>query len=95
VFAEEVETTVKSHPAVFDAVVCGRPSARWGQEVTAVVRLRDGATVEAAALRAHCRDRLADFKVPKSVVFVDEVVRSPSGKADYRWAQSMVAGPRD
>ena len=46
VFAEEVETAVKSHPAVFDAVVCGRPSPRWGEEVVAVVQLRDGATVE-------------------------------------------------
>jgi fatty-acyl-CoA synthase len=98
VFAEEVETVVKDHPDVLDAVVCGRPSERWGEEVVAVVALRedvgmraDDAEVE-AAVRDHVRERLADFKVPKAVLVVDRVERSPSGKADYRWARDVAAG---
>ena len=87
VFAEEVETALKAHPAVFDALVCGRPSLRWGQEIVGVVALRDGVRVEADELRRWCRRDLADFKAPKAIVFVPAVVRSPSGKADYRWAR--------
>jgi fatty-acyl-CoA synthase len=95
VFAEEVETTVKSHPAVLDAVVCGRPSERWGQEVVAVVSLRDGSFVSDAELRGWCHERLADFKAPKAIVRVAHVVRSPSGKADYAWARSVVGPTQD
>ncbi|MFN8051308.1 MAG: acyl-CoA synthetase [Acidimicrobiales bacterium] len=91
VFAEEVEVALTSHPAVFDAVVCGRPSERWGQEVVGVVALRRPDAAGAADLIEHCKERLAGFKAPKAIVFVDRVVRSPSGKADYRWAASVVA----
>ena len=87
VFAEEVETRLKSHAAVFDAVVCGHPSPRWGEEVVAVVELRGGVAVDDDELRAWCRSKLADFKVPKRIVRVERVQRSPSGKADYRWAR--------
>jgi fatty-acyl-CoA synthase len=89
VFAEEVETALKTHPSVHDAVVCGRPSERWGQEVVGVVAFRDGRRATEAELRDHCRSALADFKVPKAVVVVGDVVRSPSGKADYRWAREV------
>jgi len=88
VFAEEVEVVLTSHPAVHDAVVCGRPSERWGQEVVAVVSLSE--PVDTSVLIEHCRERLAPFKAPKAVVVVDAVVRSPSGKADYRWARAQV-----
>ncbi len=96
VFAEEVETALKEHPAVHDAVVCGRPSERWGEEIVAIVSLREGAGVAAGrdlveGLRAHVRERLAGFKVPKDVLVVDRVERSPSGKADYRWAREQAA----
>ena len=95
VFAEEVETAIKLHPAVLDAVVCGRPSERWGEEIVAVVSLRDGAHGGAEQVEGEVRElvrsQLADFKVPKSVVVVEEVVRSPSGKADYRWARDVAA----
>jgi 3-oxocholest-4-en-26-oate---CoA ligase len=91
VFGEEVEQALKSHPAVFDAVVAGVPDERFGQRVAAVVSLRDdGAGVGAEALRQHCRAMLAGYKVPARVVFVPEVVRSPTGKADYRWASEML-----
>ncbi len=87
VFAEEVETALKSHPAVFDAVVCGRPSPRWGQEVVAIVQVRDGADVTDDALRAAAGEHIARYKLPKAIIRLPAIVRSPSGKADYRWAQ--------
>ena len=90
VFAEEVEHALKLHPSVYDAVVVGRPSERWGSEVVAVVRLKAGATVEESDLVAECEKHLARYKLPKAFVFRDEIVRSPSGKADYRWARSQV-----
>jgi fatty-acyl-CoA synthase len=86
VFAEEVEAALKQHPAVYDCVVAPRPSARWGQEVVAVVRLAPGATATAAELLDEAARHVARYKLPKAFVFVEEVVRSPSGKADYRWA---------
>ena len=87
VFAEEVEQALKRHPDVFDVVVVGRPSERWGQEVVAVVQLRDRSrrpptTTCATAAAEH----LARYKLPKAVVRVPVVERSPSGKPDYRWA---------
>jgi acyl-CoA synthetase (AMP-forming)/AMP-acid ligase II len=88
VYPEEVEAVLKGHPAVFDAVVVGVPDPRWGERVTAVVQSRPGHDVSPAELEAHCRDRLAGYKVPRSVFFVPEVVRSPSGKPDYPWARS-------
>lgn len=92
IFAEEVEAAVKAHPAVYDCVVAGRPSERWGNEVVAVVRLRDGhlgddATV--SALLQEAERHIARYKLPKAFVFVPEVLRSPSGKADYRWAKQV------
>ncbi|HQF96341.1 MAG TPA: acyl-CoA synthetase, partial [Microthrixaceae bacterium] len=88
-----VEVALTSHPDVFDAVVCGRPSERWGQEVVGVVALRDhveACSVVEQSLIEHCKNRLASFKAPKDIVFVDRVVRSPSGKADYRWAATQI-----
>ena len=88
VFVEEVERVLKSHPAVDDALVVGTPSERWGQQVTAVVSLRPGATVPTVeAIRAHCDPHLAGYKLPKAVVAAPEIVRSPSGKPDYAWAK--------
>jgi fatty-acyl-CoA synthase len=89
IFAEEVEHALKSHPAVLDAVVCGRPSERWGNEVVAIVRLREGAAVGERELLAECEKHIARYKLPKAFLFRDEIVRSPSGKADYRWAKSQ------
>jgi acyl-CoA synthetase (AMP-forming)/AMP-acid ligase II len=85
VFAEEVEGAISSHPAVRDVVVCGRPSERWGSEVVAVV----AGSASAEELAAHAGTTLARYKLPKAWVFVDEVLRSPSGKADYRWAREQ------
>jgi len=88
VFAEEVEHALKHHPAVYDTVVVGTPHARWGQQVTALVRLRDGEAPSEEALLAVARAHVAPYKLPKRFVFVREIQRSPSGKADYRWAKA-------
>jgi 3-oxocholest-4-en-26-oate---CoA ligase len=95
VFAEEVEQVLTAHPAVSDAMVAGRPSERWGNEVVAVLSARAGAVVPGDdELRAHCRATLAGYKVPKAFCWVDEVVRSPAGKPDYAWARSVAAAQR-
>jgi 3-oxocholest-4-en-26-oate---CoA ligase len=91
VFAEEVETAVKSHPDVLDAVVCGRPSDRWGQEVVALVALRPGTGPSDEELRSAAGTHVARYKLPKRIIRLDRLVRSPSGKADYRWAREVAA----
>jgi 3-oxocholest-4-en-26-oate---CoA ligase len=93
IFAEEVETAVASHPAVADVVVAGRPSDRWGQEVVAVVALAEGSGADAEELIAHAAQSLARYKLPKAIVFRTVVQRSPSGKADYRWAREQALNP--
>ncbi|MDG3016850.1 acyl-CoA synthetase [Speluncibacter jeojiensis] len=90
VFTEEVESAVKSHPAVYDAVVLGVPDERWGHRVAAVVQPRHGAVVDFASLEVHLRGCLAGYKIPRSVWVTDRVERTPSGKPDFRWAQRHV-----
>ena len=92
IFAEEVEAAVKAHDAVYDCVVAGRPSERWGNEVVAVVRIRENHAATEEQLLAEAERHIARYKLPKAFVFVDEIVRSPSGKADYRWAKQVAAG---
>ena len=91
-FAEEVEHALKCHPAVYDTVVVGRASERWGQEVVAIVKLRDGASCSESDLIESCGAHLARYKLPKAFLFREEIVRSPSGKADYRWAKQVAEG---
>jgi fatty-acyl-CoA synthase len=91
IFAEEVEQALKHHAAVYDAVVCGRPSERWGNEVVALVKLRPGSSASEAELLDECAKHLARYKLPKAFVFIDEIVRSPAGKPDYRWARALAA----
>jgi acyl-CoA synthetase (AMP-forming)/AMP-acid ligase II len=93
VFAEEVEQALKRHPAVFDAIVVGRPSERWGQEVVGVVQLRPDAPAPTDDdLRAAAGAHVARYKLPKAFVRVERVERSPSGKPDYRWAAAAAGG---
>jgi acyl-CoA synthetase (AMP-forming)/AMP-acid ligase II len=95
VFAEEVEQVLIEHPAVRDALVVGLPDERWGNRIAAVVApVTDGA-VTAEVLTGHVAQRLADYKKPRLIVFVPAVRRSPSGKADLRWARSIAAGGAD
>lgn len=83
VFPEEVEEVLKRHPDVADVVVVGVPDEKFGEAVTAVVSTLSGALDE-ASLRAHVKAHLAGYKAPRHFVPVDEVYRSPSGKADFK-----------
>ena len=93
IFAEEVEQAIKHHADVYDAVVAGRPSERWGSEVVAIVQLKEGRTANEEALLAECAKHIARYKLPKAFVFLREILRSPNGKADYRWAKQQVLEP--
>jgi fatty-acyl-CoA synthase len=92
VFVEEVEEVLRAHPGVVDALVVGRDSERWGQQVVALVQAHPGVTVTPEELHADCVAHLARFKAPKEFLFVEQVRRLGNGKADYRWAKSEVAG---
>ncbi|MFJ9638771.1 acyl-CoA synthetase [Streptomyces sp. NPDC101178] len=92
VYPEEVEQALKAHPDVYDALVAGVPDARWGSRVAAVLELREGASaLDLEAVQSHCRTRLAGYKIPRALVIADRIQRSPSGKADYRWAKAVTA----
>jgi 3-oxocholest-4-en-26-oate---CoA ligase len=93
IYPEEVEAAVKSHPGVWDATVVGVPDERWGQRVAAVIQVRPGEEVTLESLQEHCRTRIAGYKLPRVLHVVDEVVRSPSGKPDYRWALAAAGAP--
>jgi acyl-CoA synthetase (AMP-forming)/AMP-acid ligase II len=89
VYPEEVEAVLKAHHAIDDAVVVGVPDERWGERVVAVVQPRGDATPELEDIQGFCRNELAGYKVPRELRVVDNVVRSPAGKPDYRWARAV------
>ncbi|MFG2780306.1 acyl-CoA synthetase [Streptomyces prunicolor] len=90
VYPEEVEQALKSHPDVYDALVAGVPDVRWGNHVAAVVQLRtDAVRPSLDEIQTHCRTHLAGYKIPRQLVFAESIQRSPSGKADYRWAREV------
>jgi len=95
VYAEEVEEVLRGIPGVAEALVVGRPSERWGQEVVAVIRpdrREPGAAgLTDEALRAGCAARLAGYKIPKAFFRTEESLRLPNGKADYKTARAIVA----
>lgn len=95
IFVEEVEQAIVAHPSVYDVVVTSRSSARWGNEVVAVVELADGWSVSDDELIECCRRTIARYKVPKAFVRVPKVQRFPTGKADYRWAGSIAEDHRE
>ena len=90
IFPEEVEQALKAHPAVADCTVVGARDQRWGQRVAAIVEFHPGSSAELGELADHCRTHIAGYKVPKQLLVVEHVVRSPSGKPDYRWAKELV-----
>jgi acyl-CoA synthetase (AMP-forming)/AMP-acid ligase II len=92
IFVEEVEEVLRRHADVVDAVVVGRPSERFGEEVVGVVQLRAGAAADAAALREFTAATIARFKAPRAIAFCDTVRRHASGKPDYAWARSVATG---
>lgn len=83
VFPEEVEEVIKRYPGIKDVVVVGVPDDRFGEAITAVASTL-GEALDPAAIIQFVKDNLAGYKAPKNVIFVDEVYRSPSGKADFK-----------
>lgn len=92
IFVEEVERAIAAHPSVYDVVVVGRPSERWGSEVVAVVQFAEGADATDEELVEVCRTSIARYKIPKAFIRTPKVMRSPAGKADYRWAKDVATG---
>ena len=92
VFVEEVEEVIRRHPDVVDALVVGRPSERFGQEVVALVQLRDGVSLTPRAIRDFAAQSVARFKAPQAALVCDRIGRHPSGKADYSWAREAALG---
>ncbi|QNE30891.1 fatty acid--CoA ligase [Sphingomonas sp. NBWT7] len=80
VYPAEVESAIYGHPAVADVAVIGVPDPKWGEAVKAMVVLHPGAEADAVAIIGHARERIAGFKCPKSVDFIDALPRNPSGK---------------
>lgn len=91
VYPEEVESAVKAHPAVEDAVIVGVPDDKWGERVAAVVQLRPGASLTLEELDGHCRPRISGYKIPRQLTLVEQVARHPSGKPDFPWAREVAA----
>ena len=89
IYPEEVEAAVKDHPDAYDAVVVGVPDERFGSRVAAVIQPREGAALDLEGIQAHCRTKLAGYKIPRQIHLVDHIERSPSGKPDYRWAKNI------
>ena len=75
----------------YDVVVVGRPSERWGNEVVAVVQFADGAAATDEELTEVCARSIARYKLPKAFLHQPKIVRSPAGKADYRWAKEIAS----
>ena len=92
VYSFEVEEVLKSHPAVAEAIVLGRPHPRWGNEVCAIVQLRPQKIVRDSELAAYCMENLAGYKAPRTFFFESEMLRTPAGKIDLKWARSTIIG---
>jgi acyl-CoA synthetase (AMP-forming)/AMP-acid ligase II len=92
VYPAEVENVLLQHPGVADAAVIGQDSAKWGESPLAIIVRKDPALTEADIL-AHCNNKLARFKLPKGVVFIDVIPRNPSGKILKRVLRDDYPGP--
>jgi acyl-CoA synthetase (AMP-forming)/AMP-acid ligase II len=90
---EEVENALYSHPAVEEAAVIGVPDPEWGQQPRAIVVLKKGKAATAEELIEYCRQKLASFKRPRSVVFVDELPRTSTGKVLKRILREQYGKP--
>ena len=91
VFPEEVESVLRERDDVYDVLVVGAPDDRWGERVAALVQPAAGHRPSTEELIEHCRGQLAGYKLPKTVTFVEQIVRSPAGKPDYLWAKAQVS----
>ncbi len=86
VYPEEVEEAIKRHEDIYDCLVVGLKDDRFGQRIVALASFVDGREIEEQDLISFTRENIAGYKLPKQVLFVDEVMRAPNGKANYKWA---------
>jgi fatty-acyl-CoA synthase len=87
VYPEEVEVAARAHPSIEDCVAVGMPDTRFGEIVTLVASRKSD--ISETDLIEYVKNQIATYKAPRRIVFVDAVYRSPSGKADYRWAKEV------
>jgi long-chain acyl-CoA synthetase len=92
IYPAEVEGCLKQHPAVADAAIIGVPDAQFIQSVKAIIQLKPGSTADAAELIEHCRARMASYKKPRFVEFIDALPRTPVGFVDYRSLDAAFGG---
>ena len=92
IYAAEVEGVFRQHPAVKDAALIGRPDSVWGEVPVMIVVCAEGADADAAALTEFCRARLARYKVPKQIIFVDSLPYSPYGKVEKAKLRELYGG---
>ena len=89
IFPEEVEMALKAHPNIFDCLVVGVDDEKFGQKVVAVVSLENNKDINEDSLVDATRSYIAGYKLPKKVIFVEQVERAPNGKANYKWAKNI------
>lgn len=92
IYAAEVENIFRQHPAVKDAALIGKPDKTWGEVGVMFVVCAEGATVEAEALRSFCQERLARYKLPKEIIFVEQLPYSPYGKVEKAKLRALYGG---
>ena len=93
VYPAEVENAISAHPDVADVAVIGMPSAKWGESAAAIVVSKPNTQLTADDIREFCRTKLARFKQPKVVEFIDEIPRNPTGKILKRILREQFPGP--
>ena len=89
IYPEEVEEAIKTHNDIFDCLVVGMPDEKFGQRIVAVVSTVDNKDLDELDLIENTRKKIAGYKLPKQILFTDEVKRAPNGKANYKWAKSF------
>ena len=89
IYPEEVEEALKKDASVFDCLVVGMPDEKFGQKIVAVVSTVDNQQINEAELIENTRKSIAGYKLPKIILFTDEVQRAPNGKANYKWAKTF------
>lgn len=89
IFPEEVEAAAKAHEAIYDCVVVGVPDEKWGSRVVLVAAARSAAKPSLEEIQTHCRSKIAGYKIPREVHYVNEVPRNPAGKPNYKWAKEV------
>ena len=92
VASREVEEKIYQHPDVSEVAVVGLPDPYWVEAVTAVIVVKAGSSLDEAAVIAHCKSKMAPFKVPKRVVFVESLPKNPSGKLLKRELRARLRG---